>query len=302
MRRLSDMPTWHLGDVMKFGRAFWVFACLCSSVPAWSTPTTPIPMTSIDIDRHADLHAQKLREARIIQKYDLLFTPSSQRSCKYASDISIPPPAMRVALTFDDGPDATGTPYLLDVLRKYQVRATFFVVGQAVEANPELLRRVVDEGHLLVGSHSWSHPNFHALSVAEQAEEVARNEELLGEFLTPRLFRYPYGNSTCETNDLLRARGYKIVGWHVDSCDWAFNKTGTVTDRDARICEVLPRNKSDFVSHVVDSIKARKGGVLLMHEIQPNTLHQLEVILDRLVREGFTFGNLDEEGFQRNLW
>ena len=274
----------------------WVLLChgMSSASAAWEARA--------ETPAHADVHAEEIREARIIQKYDLLLAPPAQRSCKYASDIATPPPAMRVALTFDDGPDAEGTPWLLDVLRKYQVRATFFMIGQSAAAHPELVRKVVDEGHLLVGNHSWSHPNFHTLGVQEQADEVARNEALLGEFLTPKLFRYPFGNSTCETNDLLRARGYRIVGWHVDSCDWAFNKTGTVTDRDAKICEVVPRNQSDFVGHVVDSLKARKGGILLMHEIQPNTLHQLEVILDRLAREGFTFGTLDEEGFQRNLW
>ena len=85
-----------------------------------------------------------------------------------------------------------------------------------------------------------------ALAEANQAAEVQRTEDLLAGELKPRLFRYPYGNSTCATNEMLHASGYKIVGWHVDSCDWAFDKNGAVGQKEAAICGVLPQFEKDY--------------------------------------------------------
>lgn len=221
---------------------------------------------------------------------------------RFISGITTPPPPMRVALTFDDGPDAEAAPYILDVLAKYRVHAAFFMKGNEAEAHPDLVRRIAADGHLIIGNHSWSHPDFHTIPPAQQAEEVRRNFELLGQYQNPKLFRYPYGNSTPETNDLVHSMGYEIVGWHVDSCDWAYNKTGSVDEARAKICGVAPEDRDNFQGHVVHALLDRRGGILLMHEIQPNTIRQLDQIMAKLVREGFSFGTLDEADFRPSFY
>jgi peptidoglycan/xylan/chitin deacetylase (PgdA/CDA1 family) len=84
-----------------------------------------------------------------------------------------------------------------------------------------------------------------------------------------------------------------IVGWHVDSCDWAFSKTGSVTSKQAKICGVASSNTSNFVRHVVSEVKRRQGGILLFHDIHVRTVANLEKIIVALKAEGFEFSNLD---------
>jgi peptidoglycan/xylan/chitin deacetylase (PgdA/CDA1 family) len=224
-----------------------------------------------------------------------------EQTCRYESDISTKPPTKRVALTFDDGPEPGQTEYILEILKKYNISAAFFMIGQKAQQHPELVEKVRAANHQIIGNHSWDHPNFHDISAAEQAEQVLRNETLLANDLQPRLFRYPYGNSSCETNELVHSRGYKIVGWHIDSCDWAFEKTGSVDIKEAISCGVLPQYHNDYVGHVVSAARARNGGIILMHEIHPNTIKQLEAIITQLLADGFTFGTILDEDFQQSL-
>jgi len=222
-------------------------------------------------------------------------------NCKYESEIATPPPLNRVALTFDDGPSPGATEEILALLKKYHISATFFMVGKKAEQYPELVAKVREAQHSVIANHSWDHPNFHDISVAEQSSEVLRNEQLLVQDMQPKLFRYPFGNSSCQTNDLVRERGYRIVGWHIDSCDWAFDKTGSVDVKEALSCGVPLQYRSDYVGHVVAAARARKGGIILMHEIHPNTLKKLEAVIVQLQAEGFVFGNVQDAEFQSSL-
>ena len=224
-----------------------------------------------------------------------------QQTCRYESDIQTRPPKKRVAFTFDDGPEPGQTEYILEVLKKYDVSAAFFMIGKKAQEHPELVAKVHAAGHQVIGNHSWDHPNFHDIDKAEQTAQVLRNETVLASDLQPKLFRYPYGNSTCETNELVRSRGYKIVGWHIDSCDWAFDKTGSVDIKEAISCGVLPHDYNDYVGHVISAARARNGGIILMHEIHPNTIKKLEDILVQLRAEGFTFGSILDEDFQQSM-
>ena len=159
---------------------------------------------------------RRAREAELAERRSS--TPEEvERQCRFESSMSTPPPAGKVALTFDDGPDASATETILAILRKYHIRATFFVIGNRADARPDLIRKVLDDGHLIVANHSWSHPDFHAISVPAQSEQFSRTDAAFGAGFNPKFFRYPFGNSSCETNDLVHSRGYRIVGWHVDS-------------------------------------------------------------------------------------
>ena len=275
-----------------------------ATAPTATAPTTQNEqMSGIVFDgRNADQEADEIREIRQKQVDDKKTQLSPmQDSCKYVSDISTRPPQRRVTITLDDGPEPGQTPWILDVLRKYNVKATFFLIGQKAAAHPELVRMIEADGHI-IGDHTWTHPNFHDISVAQQTSEFEKNANLLGSYFHPlKLFRYPYGNSTCATNELAHSQGFRLVGWHADSCDWAFNKTGSVPEKDAKICEVAPQNMSNFVGHVVSAVNLRGGGILLMHEIQPNTIRKLDVILEQLSSEGYSFINLDSPEMEPDL-
>ncbi len=100
----------------------------------------------------------------------------------------------RVALTFDDGPDPVHTPELLDLLRKFEVRGTFFLVGQRAMRAPEVVRRIVSEGHE-IGNHTWSHRNLWTCGPRQTAGEIERGHRILAEVAgrAPAWFRPPWG-------------------------------------------------------------------------------------------------------------
>ena len=91
------------------------------------------------------------------------------------------------------------------------------------------------------------------------------------------------------------------MGWHVDSCDWAFDANGGVDSKEALECGVLPAYRKDYVGHVLSALRAHRGGIVLMHEIHPNTLKSLEAIIEALLAAGYTFGSLKDEGFAGSL-
>lgn len=127
----------------------------------------------------------------------------------------------RVALTFDDGPDPQRTPAVLDLLARQGVRATFFVVGARAEAHPELVRRMVAEGHV-VGNHSYTHSwRFPLRSLGRTMEELCCTGEVLHRITgrQPRLFRPPFGVTNPTIARAVRRLGLDPVGWSIRSLD-----------------------------------------------------------------------------------
>ncbi|MED4953786.1 polysaccharide deacetylase family protein [Paenibacillus macerans] len=147
----------------------------------------------------ADLH----------QKYPAIYELNGPRSKR------------QVALTFDDAPDAVFTPQVLDALKQAGVKATFFVVGNRAEAHPDIMARIVREGHR-VGNHSYSHANLPKLTDLKFRSEVTRTDQIISNYTgsVPALFRPPYGNTNERQLLWLASKGKKIVGWNVDSLDW----------------------------------------------------------------------------------
>ena len=266
-------------------------------------PEKRIPEHALIVEHPHEEEVANIRKHHLKRLDERLNTDPGvlHQTCRYESEISTSPPKKRVALTFDDGPEPGQTELILAILKKYDIPAAFFMIGRKAKQYPELVAKVRSAGHQIIGNHSWDHPNFHEIGVAEQAEEVLRNEALLAGDLQPKLFRYPYGNSTCETNELVRARGYRIVGWHIDSCDWAFDKNGTVDVREAISCGVLAQYHDDYVGHVLSAARARNGGIILMHEIHPNTLKKLEGIVSQMISDGYVFGTILDADFQSSL-
>ncbi|PWW07516.1 peptidoglycan/xylan/chitin deacetylase (PgdA/CDA1 family) [Paenibacillus cellulosilyticus] len=127
----------------------------------------------------------------------------------------------RAALTFDDVPDPRYTGKVLDVLARYNVKATFFVLGSLAARYPALVRRMEREGHT-VGNHSYNHAVFSQLTAEQYNRQIARTDAILAPLVgySPRYIRPPYGEIRSAQVQWAKRNGYVIVNWDVDSVDW----------------------------------------------------------------------------------
>ncbi len=181
-----------------------------------------------------------------------------------------------VALTFDDGPDLTYTPQILDILKDKGVKATFFVVGNQIQKYPEMMQRIVKEGHAL-GNHTFSHPKLPNQTTAEVTEELLTTQEAISDTVgrRPDLFRPPYGMLTKADEQVLHDYGFRIVLWSVDTLDY----TGLAAEN---ILEIVERDISP-------------GGIVLQHNIDTNphlldgTVEALPQMIDKLRAQGYSF-------------
>ena len=186
-----------------------------------------------------------------------------------------------IALTFDDGPDGKYTPKVLDVLKQYQIKATFFLVGSQVEKYPDVVKRIVDEGHD-IGNHSWSHKDLSKLDAKALDEQLARTQQAIEKAsgFVPDLVRAPYGAISPALIDYLHDNELKHVAWTVDPKDWA----GT------------------SVSVMRDNIRkhAKPGGIILLHSFGgrknalDHTLQLLPLIIGDLQKAGYEFATVDD--------
>ncbi|MFJ4964678.1 polysaccharide deacetylase family protein [Streptomyces sp. NPDC088729] len=137
-----------------------------------------------------------------------------------------------MVLTFDDGPDPLHTPGILATLRKHRVRAMFFVCGEMVEAHPDLLRAMADDGHV-VGNHSWSHPLIPGLSRAGIRDELGRTSDAIESTLgmPPLWYRAPYGAWNRNSFEIGAELGMEPMAWTVDTLDWTTPGTDTIVRR-----------------------------------------------------------------------
>ncbi|WP_308638512.1 polysaccharide deacetylase family protein [Paenibacillus silvisoli] len=132
-----------------------------------------------------------------------------------------PRQSRKVALTFDDVPDPRYTPKVLDMLARYRVQATFFVVGSRAAKYPALVQRIRREGHI-IGNHSYDHAVFSRISKYAFEQQVWKTDWILRPLAgySPKFIRPPYGEITPQQVALLRSWGYIVVNWDVDSVDW----------------------------------------------------------------------------------
>ncbi|TFE24561.1 polysaccharide deacetylase family protein [Cohnella luojiensis] len=186
-----------------------------------------------------------------------------------------------IALTFDDGPDSKYTPQILDILKKYDAKATFFVVGLQVAKNPDVARRIIKEGHT-IGNHSWSHSDLTKLSEKKLKAEIEKTQQAVVKAtgIAPELVRAPYGAYSDKVLKSIRLEHMKHVYWTVDTRDWA----GT--------------SVSDMRKNVLTN--AHKGGVILMHSFGgrkhaiEHTIELLPSIIEELGDKGYEFVTVEE--------
>lgn len=182
--------------------------------------------------------------------------------------------------TFDDGPRIDTTPELLDVLDRYGVHATFFVVARQLDpsrpgsaARVALVREMIRRGHT-VGLHSWDHPHLSTLTDAQIARQLDRSEAVLTPILggAPALFRPPYGEHDARVDRVLESRGYTEVLWNV---------TGE---------PVGGRTEDDVVRHfttMMDGREARateRGGVVILHDTRPHVVRAFPRLMAEITR------------------
>jgi peptidoglycan-N-acetylglucosamine deacetylase len=192
-----------------------------------------------------------------------------------------------IALTFDDGPDPKWTPAILDILKQENVPATFFVIGKNGQAYPELLRRIVNEGHE-VGNHTFTHPNLGEIPGRITDLELNATQRLI-ESVTGRstvLFRPPYfGDAEADKPEevvpAIRAKdlGYVMVGLRIDPGDW---KPGVTVD------EIVQKT----VDKAMDTNPETRGQVVLLHDSggdRQATIEALPRIIHELRARGFKF-------------
>ena len=174
-----------------------------------------------------------------------------------------------IALTFDDGPGPY-TEKLLDILDKYDAKATFFLIGNKVSARANTLRRMQSRGHQL-GNHSWSHPELNKVSAEQLASEIDQTNNVIKQAVgtKPNTIRPPYGAFNRAVLEQFRQRGMSAVVWSVDTRDWA------------------DRNSEIVCSRAVAG--ARNGAVILMHDIHQTSVNAVPCILDSLKQQGYSF-------------
>lgn len=198
-----------------------------------------------------------------------------------------------VALTFDDGPDEVYTPQVLDILKKYDVKATFFLVGENIERNADIVAREVEEGHE-IGNHTYTHINVDKNGYNEIYNEIIKTQDLIKKITgeEPKLFRPPYRAISKNMCDIIKNKNMNIVLWsNLDPRDWS----------------------NPGVYYIVNTIdtKVENGNIILLHDYnrvrssKSQTVQALDSIIPKLKEKGYKFvtvsqliNNLDKKEYE----
>jgi len=185
---------------------------------------------------------------------------------------SLPAGEKYVALTFDDGPKRGTTDRLLDGLKERGATATFFLIGEQIESNADLVSRMQAEGHQ-VGNHTWSHQRLDGAAPDQAAQEVERTEAALESVIGGGEYwlRPPYGQVNAGEEESL---GVPLVKWSVDPRDWESRNADKVTQ--AILKNVEPNS------------------IILLHDIYPTSVDAALRVVDQLQAEGYWFVTVEE--------
>ena len=190
----------------------------------------------------------------------------------------------KIALTFDDGPNAVYTPQILDILKRYNVKATFFLIGKNVDREPLVAKRIADEGHC-IGNHSYIHPDFMFENNLLIEEQLKKTEAALKKAagVTTRLFRPPYGGEDRRVVVEAEKLGYVIVEWSVSGGN------GWEEIRAERIIQnVVPETRNGSI------ILLHDGNRLAKDPPRAQVVAALPVIIVSLQKKGYIFVTIPE--------
>lgn len=182
-----------------------------------------------------------------------------------------PLPAKTIALTFDDGPHAVNTPKVLQTLKMFQVDANFFMLGENANRYHTLVQDVANHGHP-VGTHSMTHADLTKLSLAAAKKEIMGAfdvvEAILGD-VNP-FFRFPYGARTKALREFVATNNISDFFWDVDTLDWKY------------------KDPDFLLKYAVDQTVQTGHGIVLFHDIQPQTAAVLPSYLDEISKLGYS--------------
>ena len=176
-----------------------------------------------------------------------------------------------LAMTFDDGPHPSLTPKLLDLLKERNIKCTFFLIGNLVKTYPDIVRRIIAEGHE-IGNHTWTHCSLTSRSDEQIRKELQQSADAVKEVagVSPQLIRPPYGAINQRIKDMMFSDfGYSTIMWSVDPQDWRRPGVAAVTSR------------------LVNG--AKPGAIMLAHDIHPPTLTAMPAMFDQLIAKGYQF-------------
>ncbi|RJE88898.1 polysaccharide deacetylase family protein [Paenibacillus sp. 1011MAR3C5] len=204
------------------------------------------------------------------QKYPGTFVMSGSRDMR------------SVSLTFDDAPDPRVTPDILDTLSRYHIRATFFIVGDRAAKHPELVKRIMREGHV-IGNHSYNHAVLSKLAPAQFQQQIWKTDGIIKRIVgvSPRLVRPPYGEMKPHQIAWGKQNGFTVVNWDVDSEDWRNNPSSA---------RVLANIKKTL----------QPGSIILQHagggdkQDLSGTIHALPLLIEMLQGKGYDIVTLPE--------
>lgn len=190
------------------------------------------------------------------------------------------PSEKKIYLTFDAGFENGCTPAILDALKKHNVKATFFVVGNYIETSPDLVKRMVEEGHI-VGNHTYHHPDMSKISDMESFQKEIQSLEQLYQQTTgqemKKFYRPPQGKYSESNLKQAKELGYKTVFWSLAYVDWYQDKQPS---KEEAFAKLLPR--------------VHPGAVVLLHSTSKTNAEILDELLTKWEEAGYTFGTLEE--------
>ena len=183
-----------------------------------------------------------------------------------------------IALTFDDGPNYN-TNKVLDVLEKYNVPATFFVLGSKIKGNEYILKRVI-EGNNEIGNHTFNHLLLTKYDEEKVLEEIESTSALIHEVIGtyPTLLRTSYGSVN---NKIKKVSNLPIIIWDIDTLDWKYHNSKRIAKR------------------VIN--KASDGDIVLMHDVYSATANSLNIIIPELQSRGYTFVTVSELFYYKGI-
>jgi peptidoglycan/xylan/chitin deacetylase (PgdA/CDA1 family) len=190
----------------------------------------------------------------------------------------------KIALTFDDGPNEPYTSEILDILKKYNIKATFFVLGKNVERYPDTAKRIVEEGHV-IGNHTYDHPYLLIQSKSHIKYEIEKAEQAIfkATHTKPYLFRPPYGVTDNWIYHAVKEHGYVTIEWSVTG-----NNGGKEIRPDAIEKDILSRITNGAI------ILLHDGNRLIKGFDRRNIVKALPVIIESLQKKGYQFVTVSE--------
>mgnify|MGYP003288535759 FL=1 len=204
--------------------------------------------------------------------YNAVKMENVREACGYVSASATPVEAPKIALTFDDGPSTAWTPALLDGLKERGVKATFFLIGENADKNPEIVKRMAEEGHL-IGNHTYHHVELTKVSENEARLELADTSAVIVRITgkEPEYMRPPFGAWQRKLEQEIQMLP---VLWTIDPLDWT------------------TENQDEIVNKVVT--EAGENDIILLHDCYKSSIEAGLRIVDILQEEGFVFVTVDE--------